>query len=432
MTASGKKLLIVQAAGLSRPLPIPDLTFRPTRSVFPAVTCVVQASFRTAAPPATHGMIANGLFHRALRKPMFWEQSARLVEGERIWGDFRRTGKTVGMMFWQQSLGERADLILSPAPIHKHHGGMIDNCYSKPAGLYERLCETVGRPFKLRHYWGPLASTKAGDWIAAATAAVMAEQSVAPDLLLTYLPTLDYDLQRRGPDHPRSKKAHSALAGQLQALMAAAEHFGYEMLVFGDYAIAPVSGATFPNRALAGAGLMATRQVGEMLYPDYHASRAFAMVDHEAAHVYVADQQDVPAVRDALESLGGVADVLDRYHQQTVGLHHANSGELVLIARPDTWFAYPWWTDKRCAPNYAAHVDIHNKPGFDPCELFFSAFPPFGWPPMTVSQNTSRIRGSHGRADEGRDVQWAATLQLDDEPADLIELAGQVRMWLNT
>ena len=423
-----KKLLIIQVAGLSRPSGAPGLAFEPIGSVFPAVTCSVQASFRTAASPAAHGMIANGLFHRSLRRPMFWEQSARLVAGERIWSGFRRAGGTVGVMFWQQSLGEDADLVLSPAPIHKHHGGMVEDCYATPAGLYERLCKAVGRPFKLARYWGPLASAKAGDWIAEATAAVMADASVAPDLLLTYLPTLDYDLQRFGPDDSRCDKARGALDAQLETLLAAAAAGDYEVLVFGDYAIAPATGAALPNRALAEAGLLATRQVGRTSYPDFHASRAFAMVDHEIAHVYVPDAADIAATKDVLASGDGIADVLDRDAQRAAGIDHANSGELVAVAAEGKWLAYPWWIDKRSAPDYASHVDIHNKPGFDPCELFFE---PFGWPPMSVSQDTSRIRGTHGRVGDGREVVFATTLPLPDRPTDLIGLARAVGNWLN-
>ena len=51
---------------------------------------------------------------------------------------------------------------------------------------------------------------------------------------------------------------------------------------------------------------------------------------------------------------------------------------LVLVAEPDAWFAYPFWLDDRHAPDYARTVDIHRKPGYDPCELFFD--PKLLWP----------------------------------------------------
>jgi predicted AlkP superfamily pyrophosphatase or phosphodiesterase len=426
----GKRLLIIQVAGLGYELLRRNdvlrwqgLDFQPARSVLPAVTCTVQASFRTATMPCAHGMIANGLFHRQLNRPLFWEQSARQVAGRRIWQEFRAAGGRVGMMFWQQSLGEAADLVLSPTPIHKHHGGMIQDCYSLPAGLYEQLCHRIGRGFQLRHYWGPLASAKAGDWIAAATVEVLEDHQIAPDLLLTYLPSLDYNLQRYGPDHGKSRQALRQTLAQLDQMVQAARRRGYDVLVFGDYAIVQSSQAVFPNRALLAGGLMSARSVRGMLYPDLHTSRAFAMVDHEIAHVYVPDAADVPAVRQVLQALPGVAEGLDSSQQVECGLAHANSGELLILAQQDHWFAYPWWTSKHERPDYATHVDIHNKPGFDPCELFF------GWPPPSVSQDTSRVRGSHGQVGPGREVAWATTLPIPQVSA-LVDLAAVVGEWL--
>lgn len=425
-----RRLLIIQVAALGHQLLRDNdalswqgLAFHAAQSVLPAVTCTVQASFRTAAAPCTHGMIANGRFHRSLSRPLFWEQSSRLVSGPRIWDDLRAAGGRVGMLFWQQSLGEAVDLVLSPAPIHKHHGGMIEDCYGQPAGLYERLCQAVGRPFRLRHYWGPLASAKTGDWIAAATAAVMGDPSLAPHLLLTYLPSLDYDLQRHGPKHARAGHALHRTLEQLGGMVQAARTHGYEVLIFGDYAIADAQEAILPNRALLQAGLLHVRGVRGMLYPDFHTSRAFAMVDHEIAHVYVRDSGDLQAARQVLQGLAGVAEVMDRTRQAECGLAHPNSGELVVLAEPGRWLAYPWWTNRRQRPDYATHVDIHNKPGFDPCELFF------GWPPPSVSQDTSRIRGSHGRIGAGREIAWASTFPLG-RPAGLVDLAAAARDWL--
>jgi len=423
-SSAHKRLLVIDAAALSAAPPGVDLTFHTAETVFPALTCPVQASFRTASTPARHGMIANGLYFRDLRKVCFWEQSARLVAGPRIWDGLRRRGGKVAVLFWQQSLGEDADAILSPAPIHKHHGGMIEGCYSKPAGLYERLCRAVGRAFKLRHYWGPLASAKSGQWIAEATAALLRGPD-APHLCLTYLPTLDYALQRKDPAGPEAQKALSALAGQMRLLLDAAGELGYEVVVFGDYAIGPVAGATYPNRALAEAGLLRMRPVAGMLYPDFHASGAFAMVDHQIAHIFAASEGDRQAAAGVLSQLAGIEEVMDRPAQRARGIDHPDAGELVLLAEKGTWFAYPWWTHRAQAPDYAGHVDIHNKPGYDPCELFF------GWPPGTVSGDPRRVRGSHGRAGAEGKVAWATTIDLPREPASIIELAEATRQWLD-
>ena len=423
------KLLIIQVAGLSeaiaRELKVDELQWRAMGSVFPAVTCTVQASFRTASAPSAHGMIANGRYDRHLRKAMFWEQSSALVEGERIWSAARAAGRRVGMLFWQQSMGEDVDVVLSPAPIHKHHGGMIQDCYSRPADLYGRLCERIGRPFKLRHYWGPAASAEVGDWIAEATAEVMADADLGVDACLTYLPTLDYDLQRYGNSHKRTRAATERLRQQLGKILTAAKPQAAEVVVFGDYAIADVTGpVVFPNRALAEAGLLAVRRVEGMLYPDFHASRAMAVVDHEVAHVYVRDEAAMAPVEAVFRELPGVSEVLKGTSRADAGLDHANSGELVIVAEPGSWLAYPWWTEPRQAPDYARHVDIHNKPGFDPCELFWK------WWPPGIDTDVTRVRGTHGRVGPGREVAWGSTADLG-EVGDVIGLGRAVKQYLD-
>ncbi len=424
---SSGKWLVIQVAGLGHDLTATHPAFQslgfpfaPADSVFPALTCTAQATFRTAAPVATHGMVANGIFCRDLAKAFFWEQAATLVAGQRLWEAYRARGRRVALLFWQQSLGEAVDQLLSPAPVHKHGGGLVDAVYSKPAGLYDRLMTRVGKPFRLHRYWGPLASPAASDWIADATCALLEDPEIAPDLCFTYLPALDYDLQRYGPNDPRTAKAIAAVVRQIACLRDVAARRGYDWLVFGDYALGPVNRAAFPNRSLREAGLFVARKVDDRLYPDFGESGAFALVDHEIAHVYVKSPGLVGAAQRTLEATHGVGAVLDRAAQKAAGLDHERGGDLVLTALPGFWFAYPWWTADRQAPDYAGHVDIHNKPGYDPCELFF------GWPPGTVSRDTTRIHGSHGRTGPNRRIAWAASADLG-QPSSLVDLAAALR-----
>jgi predicted AlkP superfamily pyrophosphatase or phosphodiesterase len=418
------KLLVVQVAALGWDL-VKDLPgFHKAEAFFPAVTCTAQAGFRTASLPRDHGMVSNGTRLPRLRKVLFWEQSSGLVHGERIWSRYRAAGRKVGMIFWQQSLGDDAlDLVFSPAPIHKHSGGMIQDCYEKPEGLSRRLIEQAGRPFNLMHYWGPLASSKSSAWIADATCALLRDSQFAPDLLFSYLPHLDYDLQRRGPGSPQAQKALDFTLECIARIKAEAQSRGYQWLFYGDYAIQPVSGAVFPNRRLREAGLLATREIKRMLYADLFASPAFAMVDHQIAHVFARDASAAAAARDALAGLPGVESILDREAQAALGVDHPNGGNLLLIAKPGQWFAYPWWTEKSQAPDFATHVDIHNKPGYDPCELFF------GWSPPSVSMDTSRIRGSHGRP--GDFVAWSSSIDFPVQPASMLNLARSTQGWLD-
>ncbi len=428
--SKNRKLLIVQCAALGKGLldthsvsSMAGLDVRTCKTMFPALTCTAQATFRTGTLPASHGIIANGFFSRELMRPIFWEQSAALVTGKRLWHNLQRTGTKVGMFFWQQSLGEECDWIVSPAPIHKHHGGMIQSLYSKPADLGRKLNEHLG-DFDLMHYWGPTASSKSSEWIAKATALAISLPD-APELFLTYLPALDYDLQRFGPGSNQAAKAIDSLTKQLYLLHEAAQKNGYELLIFGDYAIREVTGsAILPNRCLNEAGLFATRAIKGMAYPDFHQSRAFALVDHEIAHVYCLDGSSVEQVRACLANVEGIDSIMDRNQQTIAGLYHARSGDLLVTAKKGHWFAYPWWKNEREAPEYARHVDIHSKPGYDPCELFW------GWPPFSVSRDTSRIKGTHGVIGDDGAIAWMTTIKDDIKAADICGLAKQAIEWI--
>ncbi|MBT7304096.1 MAG: alkaline phosphatase family protein [Victivallales bacterium] len=418
------KVLVVQVAALGGALVREfatdfsrlGLQFGSLQPPMPAVTCTAQAVFRTGLAPAETGIAGNGRFDRTTRKTDFWNQSARLVQGGRIWDEFRADGGTVGVMFWQQSLGEGADLIVSPAPIHKHHGGMIQSLYTVPETLEQTLIEAVGRKFNLMHYWGPLASAKAGEWICQATAAVLADPALRPDVLLTYVPNLDYVLQKHGPDSPKVAREVQKLVAQLDVLLAAAKDAGYATLVWGDYAIEQAKQVVLPNLALHKHDLFATRTVKGMLYPDLYQSRAFAMVDHQVAEVYVPDASDREQVRQVLANLPGVASV-----EAGQG---GEFGDLRMVAEHGAWLAYPWWADRCKAPDYATHVDIHSKPGYDPGELF-SGFPPL----VTVSLKPEKVQGTHGRNDLPACYAWSD--QDTPPPASLPELAAQLRERLN-
>lgn len=425
MSRENEKWLIVEVAALGwnfasqHGAELGGWEFRPLQTVFPAVTCTAQAAFRTASEPSVHDMPGNGFLDRRLGRVFFWEQSARLVNGPRIWDGARSKGRRIAMLFWQQSLGESVDVVLSPKPVHKHHGGMIQDCYSQPEDLYEKLCRKTGHSFNLMHYWGPLASRKSSEWIAEATIAVMADKSLRLDAVFTYIPHLDYDLQRHGPESPRAARAAQTLGACLTQLVRTAEEQGWQWLIWGDYAMESVTGApVFPNRLLREAGLFRVRRVRGRAYPDLYASDAVAVADHQIAHVYAREAKAREAARRILENTDGVAAVLDREAQRKMGVETPSGGDLLLVAAPGRWMAYPWWSKRREEPDYASHVDIHNKPGYDPCELFF------GWPPGSVSRDANRVRGTHGRTGQGLETAWAASRAFEEKPRTLVELAA--------
>ena len=338
-------------------------------SEFPAVTCVAQASLRTGLSPLEHGMVANGVWSDTFRKPFFWEQSAAWVKGPRVWEARRAAGGTVGLFFFQQSLGEAADLILSPAPIHKHGGGMMMSCYTKPApvaSVLERLC---GR-FPLHRYWGPFASPKVGRMCISYFEEMTNVYNVNEAYL--YLPTLDYAAQKFGPDSSAAKAAFREFRRQVERLAALAEQRGARLVIRGDYDITPVTRPpVFPNVVLRREGFFKTRSVKGLAYPDFYESTAFAMCDHEFCLIYGRAREE------AAKALLATGDFVAS--DETFAPPDAT----ILFAPKGSWCGYDWWTSAREAPDFASHVDIHNKPGYDPRELFLFC--------------RGVVKGTHGR-----------------------------------
>ncbi len=424
-----EKILLLQVAGVGfNALPGRErwcgLPVKPIAPLFPSVTCSVQATMKTGETPSVHGMIANGFFFMEQWKPLFWEQSSRMVQGPRVWEKARSEGAAVAQLFIQQSLGIDSDIIVSPAPIHKHHGGMIMDCYTRPPELNARLKREAGSVFPLHRYWGPMAGIQSSVWIEKAVISVMRNEK--PSFLFAYVPHCDYSFQKYGPGSPRAARALKELEAIVTRIAEQARQAGYRVVVFGDYAITPAKEVIYPNRLLLERGFMSVRDVRGMKYPDFASSKAFAVVDHQIAHVYVFDDNARAWIKDAFASCPSIETVMDDSGKEAAGIAHPRSGDFVLVAKPGCWFDYRWWTDKKQAPDFAGHVDIHNKPGYDPCELFF------GWPPPNVSQDPSRIRGTHGRADKGEPVFYASDLELPGSPSSILELARSIRDLLTT
>jgi predicted AlkP superfamily pyrophosphatase or phosphodiesterase len=376
-------LILVNAVGLTpRLLPLaPNLQklaqsgwMRPLKEVIPAVTCTAQASILTGKTPEGHGVVGNGWHFRDTGEVRFWQQSNRLMQAEPVYVTARRNATQrnqsfrCAKLFWWFNQGAAVDISVTPKPYYGADGNKVFDIYGTPDGLTDRLKAKLG-PFPFHTFWGPMAGLPCTQWIARCAAEIVRDER--PDLTLVYLPHLDYDPQRFGPagcDLPR-------LVGELDAacepLLDAARTLGANVWVVSEYGHVRVSAAVLPNRVLRQAGLLTIRRgpFGEQLDP--LESRAFAVCDHQVAHVYVRDASDIPRVRNLLSPVDGVARVLAGDERTEIGLRHLRSGEIVLLSQPDAWFAYPFWLDDHLAPDYARSVDIHRKPGYDPCELFF-------------------------------------------------------------
>lgn len=337
--------------------------------MLPAVTCSVQSTYLTGKTPAGHGAVANGWYFRDLSEIGFWRQSNRLVSGEKIWETAKRINPafTVAQLFWWYNMYSSADISVTPRPCYPADGRKIPDIYTYPPELRQAL-QTAHGVFPLFRFWGPTADIESSRWIARSAAYV--ETHYRPTLSLVYLPHLDYDLQRLGPNHPDIPAAVAEVDMLCGELIDRARRDGCAVVVLSEYGITPVSGSVGINRALRAAGWLAVREeLGRDLL-DAGASAAFAVADHQVAHVYVQREQDVAQVKALIESLPGVERVLDAEGKRAAGLDHPNSGELIAISAADRWFSYAWWQEHARAPDYARTVDIHRKPGYDPLELF--------------------------------------------------------------
>ena len=387
---------------------------RPLDTVLPAVTCTVQSSLLTGLMPRDHGIVANGWYFRDQAEVHLWRQSNRLVAGEKIWEQGRRRDPafTCANMFWWYNMYSSADFSVTPRPMYPADGRKIPDHYAEPPELHDELNAQLGT-FPLFRFWGPAADIISSRWIAQATVRVMHTRQ--PTLTLCYLPHLDYALQMHGPDpaDPRVAAELHALDAVCGELLQAAKDEGRHVVVVSEYGIVPVREAVHINRALRTAGLLRLRlEMGRELL-DVGASRAFALADHQLAHVYIRDEADLPLARRILEQVDGIAAVLDRSAQFAIGLDHPRSGELVALAASDRWFSYYWWDDDARAPDFARTVDIHRKPGYDPMELFLD--PALPAPKLRIAlqllkrrlgqralldvtpiRETGMVRGSHG------------------------------------
>ena len=388
---------------------------RPLGEVIPAVTCSAQASILTGLLPEGHGIVGNGWYFRETGEVRFWQQSNALIQAEPLYVTARRRlaerGRTFksAKLFWWFNQGAAVDLSVTPKPYYAADGNKAFGIFGTPDGLTNRLEAELGK-FPFHTFWGPAAGLPCTDWIARSAASVLRDER--PDLTLVYLPHLDYDPQRFGPSGSDMPRLVKELDDACAPLLDRAQAAGARVWVVSEYGHCDVSRAVEPNRVLRRAGLLNVRPgpFGEVFDP--LTSRAFAVCDHQVAHVYVSDPADLDRVRDLLAAEPGVAQLYSGEARREVGLDHPRSGEIVALAEPDAWFAYPFWLDDGLAPDYARTVDIHRKPGYDPCELFLD--PKIAQPKLRIARRLLRkklgfrtlfdvipldpslVRGSHG------------------------------------
>ncbi|MBO9612385.1 MAG: alkaline phosphatase family protein [Dyadobacter sp.] len=341
----------------------------PIKPVLPAVTTTSQSTYVTGKWPAENGIVGNGWYDREDSEVKFWKQSNKLVQGDKIWDNARKQDPnfTVSKMFWWYNMYSTADWSVTPRPQYHADGVKAPDCYTYPPELRDELQAELGQ-FPLFNFWGPNANIKSTRWIADASMSV--EKKHNPTLTLIYLPHLDYCLQKFGPDFSKISKELNEIDEVVKDLIQFYEARHAKIILLSEYGINPVNNPIHVNRILRNEGLISVRVERWYELLDAGVSKAFAVSDHQIAHVYLNDPSVKERVMQVLKKTPGIDLVLDKAAQKDYHIDHERSGDIVVVAKPDSWFTYYYWLDDAKAPDYAHLVDIHRKPGYDPVEMF--------------------------------------------------------------
>ena len=389
---------------------------------FPAVTCTAQSSILTGTNSDQHGIVANGWYDRESSEVRFWKQSNHLVHGEKLWETLRKEmpGFTCAKLFWWYNMHSSADFSVTPRPLYPADGRKVFDVHTQPMGMRDKLKHDLGE-FPFPSFWGPNAGIPCSQWIA--DSAKWVEEKHAPTLSLVYLPHLDYVLQKDGPNSSEVPRAIGEIDAVVGELIDFYESRHVKVAILSEYGISSVSKPVHLNRIFREKGWLSIKDELGHETLDVGGCKAFAVADHQVAHVYVNDSSIHDEVRALLESVDGVDEV-----RTMDGLGRA--GDFVVVSKPDAWFTYYYWLDDDLAPDFARCVDIHRKPGYDPCELFID--PKIGFPKLRIAKkliqkklgfrmlmdliplDADLVKGSHGACPEGEE-HWPVVVTQQHE-----------------
>lgn len=383
--------------------------------VLPAVTCSAQSVYLTGKWPSENGIVGNGWYFKDECEIKFWRQSNHLVQAPKVWDVLKAENPdfTVANMFWWYNMYSSVDYAVTPRPLYPSDGRKLPDIHSQPMELRDRLQKELGQ-FPLFSFWGPNANIESSKWIAEASKKV--DEWFNPTLNLIYLPHLDYALQKFGIDFDKIGDELRAIDALCEDLIGFFENQGTQVILVSEYAITSVNHPININRILRKAGMIQVKDELGLETLDAGTSKAFAVVDHQLAHVYLNDKSEMAKVKSLLEKTPGIELVLDEEGKKNYHIDHDRAGDLVVVADKDSWFTYYFWLDDAKAPDYARCVDIHRKPGYDPVEMFLD--PKIKFPMVTVGSkvlkkklgfrylmdviplDASLVKGAHGRVPE--------------------------------
>ncbi len=338
------------------------------KPVLPAVTCSAQSTYLTGKWPSEHGIVGNGWYFKEECEVKFWRQSNHLVQQPKIWDALKAkdVSFTCANHFWWYNMYSTADYSITPRPNYLADGRKIPDIYSQPAALRDTVQGSLGT-FPLFEFWGPKTTINSSQWIA--NAAIQTDELHDPTLTLIYLPHLDYNLQRYGLDFSVISKDLNEIDGVVQQLVEYYEKAGANITLLSEYGITNVNRPVHLNRVLRRNGYLSVRVERGLELLDAGVSDAFAVADHQIAHIYIKNKAHLADIKKLISQQEGVEQVLSGDEIDQKHLQHERCGDLVVVADKDSWFTYYFWLDDAKAPDYARMVDIHKKPGYDPVEM---------------------------------------------------------------
>lgn len=387
-------------------------SFKPA---FPAVTCTAQSSYLTGKSVGEHGIVGNGWYDREAAEVKFWKQSNLLVKGEKLWENL---GIKCAKMFWWYNMYSSAEFAATPRPLYPADGRKAFDIHTQPMAMREEIKADLG-DFPFPSFWGPNAGIPSSKWIA--ESAKWIEKKEKPDLNLVYLPHLDYGLQKFGPGAPEMAAEYEAIDQVTCDLIEELEAAGVEVLVLSEYGISKVSKAIHLNRVFREKGWIQVKDELGLETLDCGGCQAFAVADHQVAHIYVNDSVIEKEVRRVVLATDGVEEIREGSDLWPEGIGRERGGDFVAVSEADAWFTYYFWDDDAKAPDYARCIDIHRKPGYDPVELFLD--PEIKFPVAKIGGfllkkklglrglmdviplDANLVKGSHGRDQVPEDEQ---------------------------
>ena len=379
----------------------------------------------TGTLPREHGVVGNGWYFRELAEVLALAPVERLVAGEKVWE--RRARARLRASRCASSSGgttwTRRRLVGHAAPDLPGRRAQDPGVYTQPAGARATSSQRALGPFPFFDFWGPRAGHRARA-AGSPTRARTCSTTQRPTLTLVYLPHLDYDLQRLGPDDPRDRRRRCArstrVVGELDRARAA--RAAREVVVLSEYGIdaGDRRRPRQPRAARGGAArACATSRAARLL--DAGASRAPSRSPTTRSRTSTcatrATSREVRASARAARRASSACST--RRASARPGSTIRARASSVAVAAADRWFTYYYWLDDARAPDFARTVDIHRKPGYDPVRAVRrsrrSACPScasrwrlaqkklgFRYLMDVIPLDATLVKGSHGRLPDDR------------------------------